>query len=441
MRGELATDDEMVEEHKQLGPYTLHRKIGSGGMAEVWMAQRAVIGDVRKTVALKMLNAVSREKPEYREMFLDEARLSTLLNHSTIVQVFDAGECEGECFMAMEWVDGVNLSQLNAMLWERGERLPLHVATYIIGEVLRALDHAHNLRTHESASIVHRDVSPQNVMLSVAGEVKLMDFGVARFATEETAGIHVKGKLRYMPPEQVQGQSREPTVDLFAVGAVLHEMLEGRRFRNEWDDLQLLTKIMDGAVPPLSQPDELPKQVVNVMYGLLEANTQIRIGSARGALRMLTEWPGYRNAAIDLESYVTRYRDIMPPPLPPPGTAASGDIQARIAARVAASAAAAHDESSRRRLWRGVNPSTGTTLDQLDGHAVDDTNVGTLAAGRGSLLRRAAALAIGALALSLASLTMWLAFEVSSDGDEADAEIAAVSPEPEPEPEPEPQPQ
>src|SRR5690606_23035253 len=154
-------------------------------MAEVWMAHRALLG-AKKTGAVKLLAPNLASMPKYREMFLDEARLSMLLNHSNIVQVFDVGEDRGECFMAMEWIDGANLAEVQAALWTLGLTMPVSVTMYVVGEVLRALDYAHNLMHEGAATVVHRDVSPANIMLSRAGEVKLTDFGVARFGTEET---------------------------------------------------------------------------------------------------------------------------------------------------------------------------------------------------------------------------------------------------------------
>ncbi|KIG18242.1 Serine/threonine-protein kinase PknB [Enhygromyxa salina] len=337
-------------------------------MAEVWMADRVRMG-ARKTVAIKLLNPASRDKQDYRRMFLAEAQMSMSLGHSSIVNVFDVNECDGECFIAMEWVDGLNLAQLNATLWERGEGLPLHVGVYIVTGVLRALDHAHNLQTPEGASIVHRDVSPQNVMLSVAGEVKLMDFGVARFSSEETAGVHVKGKLRYMPPEQLQGNSRDPTVDLFAVGALLYELIERRRFRNTDDDVEMLAMILGGQTPTLSHRERVPPPILQVLDGLLAPNARQRIGSARAALRMLTQWSGYQNAAIELEDYVVRYRDLC----------STTDFIASDSRRAAAGPIRQGTGSSAVHSRRvSSNSSTSATFAQLGGDAVDSTGVSSL---------------------------------------------------------------
>jgi len=297
----------MTHVGKQLGEYTLTQQIGSGGVAEVWMAERTRMG-MRKTVAIKLLNARARKNPDNRQMFLDEARLSMLLSHSGIVSVFDADECQGECFMAMEWIDGINLAQLCAALWETGAKLPLHVSTYIIGELLRALDYGHTFQNEGAASIVHRDVSPQNVMISTSGEIKLMDFGVARFATEETQGLYVKGKLRYMPPEQLRGESSDPRVDLFAVGAIFHELIVGHRFRNTENHVELIAMIEAGRVPPVPPALGVPAAIQDVLYGLLEPDPSRRIPDARAALRMLNQWRGYENASLELEDYVHRFK-------------------------------------------------------------------------------------------------------------------------------------
>src|SRR5690554_1885139 len=248
-------------------------------MAEVWMAHRAALG-ASKTVALKLLAPHLASRQQYRTMFLEEARLSMLLNNSNIVQVFDAGEEDGECYIAMEWIDGANLAELQAALWASGRAMPVEIAMYIVGEVLRALDYAHNLVHDQAATIVHRDVSPANILLSLAGEVKLTDFGVARFGTEETSGLHVKGKLRYMPPEQLRGRSREGTVDLFAVGALLHEMLDGAKFRGaNTDEAELLGMVFAELVPELADPNRTTEALELVREGLLEPDVSERIGS------------------------------------------------------------------------------------------------------------------------------------------------------------------
>jgi serine/threonine protein kinase len=289
-----------------LGEYELLRKIGSGGMAEVWMGRRAAMAGASKAVAIKLLARDVLDDPTYRTMFLEEARLSMLLTNSNVVQVFDVGEIDGECFMVMEWVDGLNLAELTQKMLRDGDRLSVVVAAHVIGEVLRALAYAHGLH-HDGAqaTIVHRDVSPHNVLVSISGEVKLADFGVARLAREETSGLHVKGKLRYMAPEQLRGRSREPTVDLYAVGAVLHEMLEGQRFRSTRDEGDLYALVLSGEYPPLTV--SVPPEIEHLRARLLEPDPKRRIQTADEALELLCAWPGYRNSSTELGKLTRRW--------------------------------------------------------------------------------------------------------------------------------------
>jgi serine/threonine protein kinase len=291
---------------RQVGPYQLLRKIGSGGMAEVWSAR--IVGThpgEDQFFAIKLLASHLAERAEYRDMFLAEARLSMMLGHPNIVRVYDAVAHERDCYMVMELISGMTLSQFERALQRDNVALPLTVSAFVVGELLRALSYAHQVKTDAGSVIVHRDVSPQNVMVTATGEVKLMDFGIARFASEETQGSFVKGKLQYMPPEQLRKQTRKPTVDLYAVGAILHELIDGRRFRGKIDQAKLVQMVMHGEVPPMRHP--VPPQIDVVLRGLLEPDEDARIQTARKALGMLVRWPEYREATGDLRGLVVRY--------------------------------------------------------------------------------------------------------------------------------------
>jgi hypothetical protein len=292
-----------TEPGELVGGYELLREIGRGGMAEVWVARKAnSIGG--KFVALKMILPQFVGDERYSRMFRSEAEVSAPLSHSNIVQVFDEGEDAGRSFLVMEWVDGVDLARLApdlANLRERDPQLRLRVIAYVVGQVLHGLSYAHKITSHrgQSLGIVHRDVSPQNVIVSVSGDVKVTDFGIAHRMIEETSGIHVKGKLRYMAPEHLAGQSHSPTVDLYAVGAILHELLEGRKFRHDaQDQVQLYHQVMTGKIP--DAPADAPRELEDLRLALLQPDPKKRPQTADAALLMLKRWPGYSEMKVEL---------------------------------------------------------------------------------------------------------------------------------------------
>ncbi|MCA9699471.1 MAG: protein kinase, partial [Myxococcales bacterium] len=291
-----------------LGPYTLLRRIGVGGMGEVWIARREAIGGAAKLVALKTVLPEKASNAESRSMFLDEARLAMLMTNSNIVQVFDVDETEDNiCYMAMEYVEGLDLAKLTEALSLRGEQLSVPAIAHIIGEVFKALAYAHDHNIEGvQRTVVHRDISPQNVMISISGEVKVTDFGIARLASEETSGSFVRGKFRYMPPEQFQRGVRAPTLDLFAVGALLHELLDGKRFRGgDLEETELIGMCVRGLVPQLScPPGRVPRALDQLRLRLLEPDARKRIQTAREAHRMLSQWPGNRDCKFELEDIV-----------------------------------------------------------------------------------------------------------------------------------------
>ena len=241
-----------------IGGYELVRRLGKGGMAEVWVARKSLGAGATKVVAIKLIADHYVGDERYARMFRTEAELAASLSHANIVQVFDEGEDDGRSYLVMEWVDGLNLLKLVAVLalLDDDERR-CRVTAYIIGQLLHALHYAHSITSADGhpMGVVHRDVSPQNVLVSNHGEVKLTDFGVASSNIEESSGIHVKGKVRYMSPEQLGGKTRSPTVDLYAVGALLHELLDGRTFRGDYEDGQeLFSVVLSGFVPENTIP-------------------------------------------------------------------------------------------------------------------------------------------------------------------------------------------
>jgi len=189
-------------------------------------------------------------------MFLDEARLSMVLTHANIVQVFDVGRADGTYFIVMEFVDGHNLRRVFQRMSERGIRMPVHYAAYIVMEICKGLAHAHDQRNTEGGllGIVHRDISPPNILISKAGEVKITDFGLAKAVTQlelTDPGI-VKGKFSYLSPEAANGKDVDHRADLFSVGVLLWEVLSGRRLFLGKSDMETVEMVRTAEIPALS---------------------------------------------------------------------------------------------------------------------------------------------------------------------------------------------
>lgn len=268
-----------------VGPYELVRTLGRGGMAEVWLARRPGPFGADKPCALKMPLPHLGRDPTIARLFVAEARLGCRLRHAGLVGAFDFGHDGGRPYIAMEWVDGIDLSQLYARARAQSRRLPVGVVTYIVAQLLDTLAYVHGFSIGgQPQGIVHRDVSPHNVLLSAAGEVKLIDFGVARIRHEGTSLDGAKGKLRYMAPEQVDGRVGARS-DLYAVGALLHEGLAGTRLRDGDTDAQLYAQIRAGRIDPVARP--VPSSLDALRRALLAPDIGDRPTSAAAALRRL----------------------------------------------------------------------------------------------------------------------------------------------------------
>ena len=214
-----------------VGRYEIVRRIGVGGMGEVFFAWAYGVARTRKPVVVKVLRGEMLAEPGAPEMFVEEGRLSLRLSHSNILQVFDFGKADDRYFMAMEYVDGYHLGELRK---RNGGKLEPEHAAFAAMEVCMALDYAHRLKDDTSGvplHIVHRDVTPSNVLISREGEVKLADFGIARAVgrTQHTQAGQIRGKVRYMAPEAARGEPLDHRADLFSLGAILFELLTGQR--------------------------------------------------------------------------------------------------------------------------------------------------------------------------------------------------------------------
>ncbi len=249
---------------RRYADYVLLERLGQGGMSEVDLARKLVDRDetyVRFTV-IKRIKTDRSTDQSFIRMFKDEARITSELHHENIGQVYDFGKEGMEYYMALEYVPGVDVRYLINTLKDRGQRVPIRVALKVIHDVLSALEYAHDKRDTfgKPMEIVHRDVNPRNVMLSIRGDVKLIDFGVAKATDrlERTRTDHVKGKFSYMAPEQISGQDIDGRADLYAVGLTLHEFLAGVSPFYGLNQIQIMHRMMHGNVADLPNVPELP---------------------------------------------------------------------------------------------------------------------------------------------------------------------------------------
>ncbi|HKY62739.1 MAG TPA: protein kinase [bacterium] len=250
------------------GRYVLLEKIASGGMAEIFRAVLTGVEGFEKVVVLKRIHPVWSERREFITMLVDEAKLLVHLNHPNIVQVFELGR-EGETYyIAMEYVEGVDLRHLVQRLKTAQRRLPPELALHIAVETLKGLHYAHErtLKNRGKLGIVHRDVSPQNILLSFEGEVKVTDFGIAKALTQthETQTGVLKGKYAYMSPEQALGAALDARTDVFAAAIVLYELLFARRLFAAGSEVETLDKVRKAEIP-------WPEETADLFAGLKEA--------------------------------------------------------------------------------------------------------------------------------------------------------------------------
>jgi eukaryotic-like serine/threonine-protein kinase len=236
--------------------YRVIKRLEAGGMAEVYLGEATGVEGFKKRVAIKRVLPHLAQNENFIRMFLDEARLSARLNHANIVSVFDISAREDTYFLIMEFVDGANLKKILESLHRRGQRFQLPEAIYVCTEAARGLSYAHELHDENGRAlgIVHRDISPPNIMLTKRGEVKVADFGLAKAGTQlsQTDPGVVKGKFSYLSPEAAFGKEVDARADVFSLGIVLWEMLAGRRlFLGETD--YATVKLVQGAnIPRLS---------------------------------------------------------------------------------------------------------------------------------------------------------------------------------------------
>jgi serine/threonine-protein kinase len=338
--------------NQKLGRYELIRPLAKGGMAEIWLGQLPGRHGFRKRVAIKVILPELAARPMFRRMFLDEALVAARIEHPDVAQVFDLGEANGRLFIVMEWIEGISAAKLERALRRRGEQLPLALALRITSELSAALHAAHELRDDKGnlLGVVHRDVSPENVLLTKNGCTKLIDFGIVKThhggLSDEISAGGFKGKLRFAAPEQTLGLRIDRRADVWAVGAVLYYLL-AQRVPYEHDG-----KNAAGILAAYSEraplPDSVPASVARIIERALALAPEHRFDSClelQGALEQAIVSEGQSATRQELAAYVTRFEFDAAPTLPP------APVLPRAAKRVALASAPASNDDEPTRDW------------------------------------------------------------------------------------------
>ncbi|MBE4750838.1 serine/threonine protein kinase [Corallococcus sp. ZKHCc1 1396] len=315
-RGPLERLDELDREgtpvqRGRIGRYEVVKPLGTGGMAQVLVARTRGPEGLGRLVALKRILPHLTAQPEMVQQFLDEARIGLRLSHPNLVHVYDFGEAQGAYYIAMELVNGIDLDRLLRAL--KGPLEPA-VASAVVSQALLGLHAAHGLKGEDGASLelVHRDLSPHNLMVGFDGQVKVLDFGVAKVRAQRTVTLPgiVKGKPLYMSPEQALGQRLDARSDLFAMGLILYQALTGRRAFDRDDELATMKAICQDK---LLRPPEVPVHLWNVLSVALSKAPESRFDSAHAmADRLVAACPPARDtvlAALTARLFPERLRD------------------------------------------------------------------------------------------------------------------------------------
>ena len=278
-----------MEDGRQLGRYELITRLATGGMAEVWLARSRGIKGFTKTIVLKTILPHFADNPDFVNMFINEALLASLLNHPNVVQIFDLGELDDMYYIAMEFVDGRTLRQVQRALAKAKKITPPWLVLHVSMAVCEALEYAHNKcdDNGEPLNIVHRDVTPENIMISFAGTAKVLDFGIAKasIAASETKAGTLKGKYAYMAPERIvgmkEGEKPDRRSDLYSLGVVLYELLTGKRPFKADNELSLLRQIAEeDPIPPRQRASWVPPRLDEIVLRAMTRDPDLRYQTA-----------------------------------------------------------------------------------------------------------------------------------------------------------------
>ena len=279
---------------KQFGKYQLLDKIAVGGMAELFRAKLTGVQGFEKLIAIKKILSNLSEEENLVKSFIDEAKLAALLHHENIVQIYDFGSISGEYFIAMEYLFGKDLRTIIRTAKKRDLPMSMENILFVVSRICAGLDYSHNLKDLQGQplNIIHRDINPQNILITYEGQVKIIDFGIAKAATHNTKTREnlIKGKLAYMSPEQANGQVVDHRSDIFSTGIILYELLAGRRMF-EGDTMHVLSLVREGQYdPPHEVIDHLSPKLDEILCRALAVDPQDRYQSGSEMLADLEEF-------------------------------------------------------------------------------------------------------------------------------------------------------
>jgi serine/threonine protein kinase len=295
----------------RLGRYALLNHLASGGMADVFLARSDGIEGFERHVVIKRIRPELGRDLRFIKMFLDEARVAATLHHQNILQVYDIGEADGEYFIAMEYVHGEDVRRLLSNAARRRTHIPIRYVLSILSSAAAGLHHAHDQRASDGRplEIVHRDVSPSNILVGYDGSIKLLDFGIATASTlQETRSGALKGKLAYMSPEQCRGLKVDRRTDVYSLGAVLYELSTTTRMIEGGNDYQVMEQIATGRIaPPRSRRPDLPDELSDIILRALASDREERFASGeefRFALDSFAASAGLTSTSAALQQFM-----------------------------------------------------------------------------------------------------------------------------------------
>ena len=287
-----AVDQGKATPGERLGRYELIEQLGVGGMAEIFKARATGPGGFQRTVVVKRILPANCSDPSFVRMFVAEAKILGMLHHPNVIQAYDFGESAGTLFLVLEYVDGPSLAETVSVLKEVGRPMPIGVACQIAHDVCRALDHVHNLLDADGAplNVVHRDVTPSNVLLTATGTAKLLDFGVAKYRASQAKSQvgTIKGKPAYLAPETLDQRDIDHRTDIFSLGIVLYELLTLQPLF-EGDNHQItFYRVLNMEIPPPSSVrPEIPPELDRIVLKALERDRDKRYQTAQDMARDL----------------------------------------------------------------------------------------------------------------------------------------------------------